>query len=558
MKRALVLVILVILVSVTVSVTFVSADGTERTINVGETLTIDVDGTSYKVSLSSLSDDASPKASVIVNGESRTLTQDQTKSVEGVNVYARTIFRTGENSGYAILKLSKLTPREVQEEATINVGETLIFNVDGVKYTVSLNSLSDEATPKASVSVGTDTSIFTQGQTKSIGGVSVYARTVFRTGEDTGYAILKLKKMGHREVQDEATVNVGETLIFNVGGVKYTVSLNGISDEETPKASVSVDGETRTLAQGQSKSVEGATILVRTVFRTGDNSGYVIVKLRKTGYQEVRDKATINIGETLIFNVDGIKYKVTLTGISDEKIQKASVSVNGETKTFVQGQIITMSGINVNVKTLFRAGTTSGYAIMYLSKFPVLGPEATINVGETVLMSIEDDKIYEVKLDSLSDSKPSLAKIIVNGEIKSLSEKADILYERNQLKLFARTVFRTGEHSGYVVVKISKIVVNEIEPSEETGPVDLPEETEEDVVTLCQGCELDSKCYPIGYRKGGEFCSDSVEFVEQGEEETSCENNFECKSNVCVDGECVSSGLIRAILNFFKRLFGGG
>ena len=83
------------------------------------------------------------------------------------------------------------------------------------------------------------------------------------------------------------------------------------------------------------------------------------------------------------------------------------------------------------------------------------------------------------------------------------------------------------------------------------NPVEIPDEDK----YICGACKLDNKCYPLGYRKSGEYCSDDLEFVEQSNAEGVCDNNFECKSNVCVSGECVSEGLINKILNWFKRLF---
>jgi hypothetical protein len=71
------------------------------------------------------------------------------------------------------------------------------------------------------------------------------------------------------------------------------------------------------------------------------------------------------------------------------------------------------------------------------------------------------------------------------------------------------------------------------------------------------GCLLDEKCYDYGFRKGFNYCSDvGGDFVEQKSGEEICDNNFECDSNVCVDGECVSAGLMKRILNWFRRLFG--
>jgi|TARA_B100002003_G_C14078047_1_gene518603 hypothetical protein len=72
----------------------------------------------------------------------------------------------------------------------------------------------------------------------------------------------------------------------------------------------------------------------------------------------------------------------------------------------------------------------------------------------------------------------------------------------------------------------------------------------------CDGCKVEDICYQIGHRKESNFCSDNKEFIPQIEDATSCENNFECKSNLCIDSECIESGLFRSFMNWFKGLFG--
>ena len=95
------------------------------------------------------------------------------------------------------------------------------------------------------------------------------------------------------------------------------------------------------------------------------------------------------------------------------------------------------------------------------------------------------------------------------------------------------------------------------EPSGETGPVDLPKNiSEEEIVMLCNGCGLDGKCYPFNYRKDKNYCSIDKEFIPQLKSESSCENNFECGSNICIDDICVKEGLFKRFLNWFRRLFG--
>jgi len=75
--------------------------------------------------------------------------------------------------------------------------------------------------------------------------------------------------------------------------------------------------------------------------------------------------------------------------------------------------------------------------------------------------------------------------------------------------------------------------------------------------SYCNGCLLNDTCLPIGYRQGNEYCSGNSNLTLQKNAEETCDNNFECSSNVCVSGKCVSEGLIQKILNWFKKLFGG-
>ncbi len=87
-----------------------------------------------------------------------------------------------------------------------------------------------------------------------------------------------------------------------------------------------------------------------------------------------------------------------------------------------------------------------------------------------------------------------------------------------------------------------------------------PEEDRDgDIFYPCNGCELEAKCYPYGYRKAGNYCLDENDmFVSQLGDDAQCENNFECKTNLCINGGCVSSNLWNKFLEWFKKLFGGG
>jgi thiol-disulfide isomerase/thioredoxin len=83
------------------------------------------------------------------------------------------------------------------------------------------------------------------------------------------------------------------------------------------------------------------------------------------------------------------------------------------------------------------------------------------------------------------------------------------------------------------------------------------EKLKEEIPLICKdACPSEGKCYPFGYRKEGKYCSDEGAFKEQLKADEKCENNFECSTNVCVDGKCISSGFIQKIISWFKKLFG--
>ena len=115
-----------------------------------------------------------------------------------------------------------------------------------------------------------------------------------------------------------------------------------------------------------------------------------------------------------------------------------------------------------------------------------------------------------------------------------------------------------------IVTAICVKEVVEITPNETTGPIDVTETTPETNVTettpeknyVCNGCSLNKKCYPFGYRIEEEYCTDEGNFSNQKEAGLSCDNSFECSTNLCVDNECISSGFWQAIMNFFKKIFG--
>ena len=70
------------------------------------------------------------------------------------------------------------------------------------------------------------------------------------------------------------------------------------------------------------------------------------------------------------------------------------------------------------------------------------------------------------------------------------------------------------------------------------------------------GCNLNGSCVAFGYRINNTYCDLNKNFIQQKEASQVCENDFECSSNLCIDGSCIDSGLWKKILSWFKNLFG--
>lgn len=87
---------------------------------------------------------------------------------------------------------------------------------------------------------------------------------------------------------------------------------------------------------------------------------------------------------------------------------------------------------------------------------------------------------------------------------------------------------------------------------EEKEPIEIPIKK---VFYSCTGCEVEGKCYPIGYRKEGQYCCIDNKFIPQIEE-GKCDNSFECNSNLCINGECMTEGFLEKVIEFLKKMVG--
>ncbi len=116
------------------------------------------------------------------------------------------------------------------------------------------------------------------------------------------------------------------------------------------------------------------------------------------------------------------------------------------------------------------------------------------------------------------------------------------------------------QKTGETILGINgKIGVNKVNPVLLVEAIDNYLEYKESGAASCTGC-MDNRgdCLPIGTRTEDNYCGLNNKMNEFKIDNSYCNNNFECKSNVCVSGECISEGLIKRLINWFERLFGRG
>ena len=66
-------------------------------------------------------------------------------------------------------------------------------------------------------------------------------------------------------------------------------------------------------------------------------------------------------------------------------------------------------------------------------------------------------------------------------------------------------------------------------------------------------CLFDDECIPIGVRAKGQYCSYHGEMLPQFGGGVFCENNFECVTNSCLDGQCTEFGFWQKFFKWFSR-----
>ncbi len=107
-----------------------------------------------------------------------------------------------------------------------------------------------------------------------------------------------------------------------------------------------------------------------------------------------------------------------------------------------------------------------------------------------------------------------------------------------------------------------------VQPETATQLIVQPEPVIQPSKPECHGCLVDDNCAPYGSRfaMGTDYvyCDFNKQLTAQKSLGLTCQNNYECTSNQCSDGECISlqqelretKGMLETIINWLKKIFG--
>jgi len=345
------------------------ADSTK--VNVGEAATLTLDSMDYAVSLDGLSSDATTKAGITVNGMYKTFTEGQTKtfalSTGDVDVYAKTVFRTGDSGeGYVEIELGA-------DKLTFEHGDNVKYGADNddiegsLVYFLPADDTGLQAVTELKVAIFAEDDdlnhvlageSFTDPVFKSLSldFSSAANGPMFEAEMDpatvAGRTMLKVKKGGDRELQLEIT---------DKGGNSNTLPF-------TYQDILRDDNSDRIVLE------EGAIL---------EKDDYFI--LNSGDYQHFMEITKLSIDEDDVAD-DDITFKDLLTGTSHTIIDKNLGATINSTTITINSQTYTVWSMNaswINVSSSDVATNRAIYPYIEL----VSGKDTRAAMVDTIVLS---------------------------------------------------------------------------------------------------------------------------------------------------------------------------
>ncbi len=179
-----------------------------------------------------------------------------------------------------------------------------------------------------------------------------------------------------------------------------------------------------------------------------------------------------------------------------------------------------------------------------------------------------EDKDYSLEINCFEGCsyaisgiyRPTLLSIMGGQETEGLDVYNTAYSFRlvNERALCQRIADVTGSAGGYCSqfgISSSSTETNIQRPIQtRPDPNIVPENLQSTQCT--SGCLYNGKCIPMSMRVDDQFCNIDGQLEDQKAEDSSCNNNFECSSNLCIDDKCISAGFFKKLMNWFSNRFG--
>ena len=431
-------------------------------------------------------------------------------------------------SRFGLLVLSLLLISSFVSAVVVNEGESVTIQ-DKESNDCILTLTEVYSTSEAEISI--DGKMVTIGEEyyEDLSGIKLFVNDIFYTTKEAGLSAINVNDL---QIVYEDKASNGEYAFFGADNEEHSFDMKVISKN---KASLIIDGESTTFEEGQYGAIQEASFHVTDIFYTTKEAGISAISIGffEGGITEGKKKNQGYCESSGYYCVENLFSCIENGGnvLDPEKFSceegNICCTLNPSPNT---EECTDPDGLNYYTKgTTFGIHWTQLEGWVHMTKTDYCWQKSSskpANTGD-----------YVIDFNCQTNPKPFAGK--------------ENQYPKDE-KIMVGSIYRcpNGCSDGACVEATKEIPTynkeSDVVSSEQVG----------ENIFVCGECELEDKCYPLGYRKSGSYCSENSEFMQQLNSDESCENNFECESNVCVSGQCVSGSLLQKVIEWFKKLFG--
>jgi len=406
-----------------------------------------------------------------------------------------------------------------------------------------------------------------------IGSESVNVR-LDSTGKLNDYYSVKLLDLGKHEklteigflklhntaIQDDYllfdNINEGESKTYTLGGDDYSTEVVSIDGYDTV---LKVNDQTYEIKETAFVDIGNGIGIRSFEFQEPMEYAKICVVATEDSASPNDDypctecdlKDTLEEGDQREYPLKGLHFTVKVDSVSLDN-QEVRFIIGSETKEIKLGQKGLFSdGLWVHVISIDHIDQENVVEFgAKRDKYSCPSCEDVIIGGNGFSYDLSGFNLDSTITIKYSDYKNNLARLSVDGieQVVNLGETKKFTDEVSLMLL--ETSEDLAEVGIQIESKFTKKDVEQEEPKKEKGITEPLQETKE-----CEGCILNENCIPYSTRIDGKFCSIDRKIKEQKTEDSSCQNNYECVTNVCIDSKCIGKGLIQKILDFLGKLF---